>query len=179
MTPEEFHNNLNRAIDQTANDMIPVMQNAAQNGKALVVRRIQNIGLNRSYSTRPLPIFFFYNKALNAGGRALIERKRKSGEGISSREWRGANGLPVDKVRLTYTGNMFRGWNQLGAERRGLIVRGFVGGSNREVINKLRWNKSRFPEFDRPSPEEKQHIKENIIRPELKKALERNLFGRL
>ncbi|AVR47256.1 hypothetical protein C7S20_19470 [Christiangramia fulva] len=178
MTPEEFRNNLDRAIDKTAEEMKEVMQVAAVSAKNILKTRIQNKGLNRQYSRNPLPIFFFNGRALNAGGRALLQKKKKLGEGISYEEWRKAQGLPVDKVNLTYTGKMFGGWNQPGSERKGLVIRGFVGGINKEVRDKLKWNKSRFPDFDKPTPEEKKFIKENLVAPRLKELLQKNLFNR-
>lgn len=178
MTPEEFINNIDNALDKTAEEMKLVMLEAASNGKELVIRRIQNRGLNDQYSTNKLPNFFFRGKALNAGGRSLYEKSREKGEGISYREWRLANGLPVNNVRLTFSGKMFQGWNEARSERKGLIVRGFVGGINQEVRNKLKWNKSRFPNFDKPTPEEKRLLRDTLIRPRLKESLQRNLFKR-
>lgn len=178
MTPEEFRNNLDRAIDKTAEEMKEVMQEAAVSAKAIVTRRIQNKGLNKQYSRNPLPIFFFNGRALNAGGRALLQKKKKLGEGISYEEWRKAQGLPTNGVRLTYSGKMFQGWNVPSAERKGLVVRGLVGGINKEVRDKLKWNKSRFPDFDKPEPSEKQLIKEQLVAPRLKELLQKNLFNR-
>lgn len=178
MTPEEFNNNINSAIENTAEEMKSVMQEAALTGKALITRRVQNIGLNKQYSNQKLPTYFFRGKALNSGGRTLYEKARKEGGGISYREWRVANGLPVNNVRLTYSGKMFQGWNAARSERNRFIIRGLVGGINREVRDKLKWNKSRFPNFDKPNPEEKKLIKEQLIRPRLKEILEQNLFKR-
>lgn len=178
MTPEEFLDNIDNALNKTAEEMLPVMQEVASNGKELVIRRIQNRGLNEQYSTNKLPNFFFRGKELNAGGRSLYEESLAEGEGISYREWRSANGLPVNNVRLTFTGKMFQGWNQARSERKGLVVRGFVGGINQEVRDKLRWNKSRFPNFDKPTPEEKRLLRDTLIRPRLKEILQRNLFKR-
>ena len=165
MTPEEFENNIPIAIEKTAEEMKSVMQEAALTGKALITRRIQNQGLSKQYSRNKLPTFFFRGKALNAGGRSLLEKARKEGKGISYDEWRAANGLPTNNVRLTFSGKMFQGWNQARSERDKMIIRGLVGGVNKEVRDKLRWNKSRFPNFDKPSPEEKKLIKEELIRP--------------
>lgn len=178
MTPEEFENNIENALNKTAEEMKPVMQEAALTGKAIITRRIQNLGLNKQYSDNKLPTFFFRGKALNSGGRSLYEKAKKEGGGISYREWRKANGLPVNNIRLTFSGKMFQGWNQAASQRDKYIIRGLVGGINKEVRDKLRWNKSRFPNFDKPTSEEKKLIKETLVRPRLKELLKQNLFNR-
>ncbi len=147
MTPEDFQRNINSAIDRTAEEMKPVMELAALSGKGMVALRVQNSGFGRQYTSR-----------------SYVKLRRKKG-------------YEIRFVNLTFTGKMFQGWNVPNSERRGLIVRGVVGGSNIEVRNKLKWNKSRFPNFDKPNAEEKEIIKD-FVRPKLKEILQQNLFKR-
>ena len=178
MTPEEFQNNIDKAIENTMVGMIPVMKEAALSGKALLSLRIQNQGLNKQYSINKLPIFFFRGRGLQSGAtERFLDKKVKAGEGVSYKEWRSANGLPTDSVKLTFTGKMFQGWNIPFVERKGLIVKGAVAGNNPEVKNKLKWNKSRFPDFDKPDDKEKKMLKD-FIKPRLKELLQENLFKR-
>lgn len=148
MTPEEFQNNLDNAIEKTVVGLFPAMQEAALTGKALVARRVQNIGFGRQYKT----------------GRYKELRRKK--------------GYEIRFVNLTFTGKMFQGWTVPSSERNGLVVRGLVGGINKEVQNKLKWNSSRFPNFDKPTEEEKGIIIDNLIKPRLKELLQQNLFNR-
>lgn len=178
MTPEEFQNNLDNAIEKTVVGLFPVMQEAALGAKAMLRKRIQEQGLNKQYSTNKLPIFFFRGRGLQKGTERFLDKKSKEGEGVSYKEWRGANGLPTNNVRLTFTGKMMDGWNIPFVERKGLVVKGSISGSSKEVQNKLKWNKSRFPDFDKPNDAEKKIIIDNLIKPRLVELLQKNLFNR-
>lgn len=145
MTPEELLDNIDGAIERIAKDMAPTMQEAALTGKALLARRVQNTGFGRQYRSR------------------------------SYVKLRASKGYEIRFVNLTFTGNMFRNWNVPGNYRRGLVVGGTVGGLNELTRDKLRWNKSRFPSFDKTSEEEKDIIKENLIKPQLMESIRKNL----
>lgn len=145
MTPEEFLENLNGAVERIAKDMEPVMQEAALTGKALLAKRVQNTGFGATYRSR------------------------------SYVRLRARRGYEIRFVNLTYTGNMFRGWTTPANYRRGLVVGGSVGGSDQATRNKLRWNKSRFPVFDQSSDEEKEVIKDNLVNPRLMESVRKNL----
>lgn len=147
MTPEEFINKLNTAVEKTAEDMLPTMQEAALTGKALVARRVQNEGFGKKYRSR---------------GYILLRALR---------------GFEIRFVNLTFTGAMFRGWKIPGTYRIGLKVGGSVAGTDMETKNKLRWNKSRFPNFDKTNEEEETLLREKLIEPRLMESLRRNLFG--
>lgn len=147
MTPEEFQNNIDSAVDKTAEELKPVMQLAVKSLKAMIAMRVQNVGFGKQY--RP-------------GSYLKMRMKR---------------GYEIRFVNLTFTGKMFQGLNVPSAERTGLVVRGFIGGSTQEVQNKLKWNKSRFPNFDKPTDEEKKIII-NFIKPNVKELLQKNLFKR-
>lgn len=132
MELSQFINNLEKLVNNYDAEIRLIVDEVALNAIALIIRRIQQTGLSggRRYSTNKLPTFYFYNRALNAGGRQLLNRHRKkdfrdalrrAGEnvrrnsrlddmedGISYEEWRRANGLQTSFVDLTYSGKMFR-----------------------------------------------------------------------
>ncbi|MGG5486258.1 hypothetical protein [Gaetbulibacter sp. PBL-D1] len=146
MTPEDFISNLENAIEKTVEDLKPTMEEAALTAKALIARRVQNTGFGRRYTSR------------------------------SYVKLRAAKGYEIRFVNLTYTGRMFRGWKRPGTVRTGLKVTGTVGGVDVETINKLKWNKSRYPQFDKVNEDERKLLIENLIRPRVVRSLQHNIF---
>lgn len=145
MNPDDFIKNLNAAINKTANDMLPTMEEAALTGKALLAKRVQNEGFGKVYLSRG------YKKL-----RAL-------------------KGYEIRFVNLTFSGAMFRGWKVPNSMRTGLKVSGSVSGTDQETKNKLNWNKSRFPTFDKLQEDDKAIVKE-FIQERLHEALTANIY---
>lgn len=145
-TVEEFMDNLNKVLDRTATEMEPVMVEAALNAKALLSRRVHAEGFGRKYTSRAY---------------AALRVKR---------------GMQIRFVDLTFTGKMFQNWRLPGSYREDLKVGGYVGGTDDETKKKLKWNKSRYPEFDKLSDEEKSIIAENLVKPRLLTILNKNLY---
>lgn len=150
----------------------------AMSALGLVVNRIQQEGIpGRKYSTNKLPAFWFEDKALNGGGRALVEKHMKKKErafykmvgekvrnnkaidemenGISYDEWRQANGLQVNHVDLTFSGRMMQNLGVLGTKRNGNIWVTVIGGTNAEVIMKLEYTTKMFGKWLKPTDQEK------------------------
>lgn len=81
---------------------------------ALVRRRIQNEGKNAdgarldSYSTNPVPAFFFFGDSVTAAGEAKIRASAKKGHGVSYKEFREYNNRRTDITDLTFTGSMWK-----------------------------------------------------------------------
>ena len=148
MTPEQFLNNIDNAIERTANDLKPTMETAALTAKALLTRRIQTSGFGKRYRSR---------------GYVSLRARR---------------GYEIRFVNLTFSGDMFRSWKRPGNYRTGLKVGGTVGGTTVEAQNKLRWNKSRYPNFDKVNDEEKNIITQNLVKPEIVRLLQQNLLRR-
>lgn len=146
MNIEQFFSNLENAVEQTARDLEPTMQEAALTAKALLARRVQNTGFGKKYRSR------------------------------SYLRLRASKGYEVRFVNLTFTGAMFRGWKHPGIIRDGLKISGTVGGINQETVSKLKWNKSRYPNFDKINQEEKKIIIDNLIRRRTAEAFKKNLF---
>ena len=148
MTVEEYIQVLDNSIETLENKMFDVAEEIATGGLALVVNRIQSEGLpGRSYSTNKLPAFFAKGRENNAGGRAVLETKKVKAEGISYKEWREANGLQTSFVDLTFTGRMFQGLTVIEVTNKDGNYVAVVGGFDKEVNDKLRWNAIRFGQF--------------------------------
>jgi|SRR5690606_34226922 len=129
-----------------AQEMLPVMEEAALTGKGLLTRRVQNEGFGERY----IP------------GRYVKIRK--------------ARGFEIRFVNLTFTGQMFRGWSVPSSSNEGLIIRGTVSGIDELTRNKLGWNKDRYENFDLLTDEEKDIIYDNLIQPRLLEIIKQQLF---
>ena len=159
--------------------LLSALEEVAINAISLVVNRIQQEGLpGKQYSDQKLPPYFFYGKELNAGGRNILQRKDKKAlrvaltakgeklkkntgadqedDGISYREWREANGLQVSIVDLTFTGRMLQNLGILESQKQDGIYRIVIGGLDKEVKDKLKWNAQRFGDFFAFTEEEKK-----------------------
>lgn len=171
-------------VDNIISGLETELQNASEelalSLMGMVVNRIQQKGLEgRQYSKNPLPEYFFYDRWLNAGGRALYEKKTRKKireaisdigirknkrideqeDGITYEEWRIANGLQVAHVDLTFSGRMFQNLGIIGTKKVGEYYVTVIGGTNPEVILKLEWNKKRFGDFLKPTQEEAEKLK--------------------
>lgn len=146
ITPDQFNKNLDTALEETAQELEPVMEEAALNAKALLALRVQNKGFGRKYTSR-----------------AYVQLRK-------------AKGYEIRFVNLTFSGRMFQGWRIPGRYREGLKVGGYVAGSDDETKNKLKWNKSRYPSFDSLKKEEVELIRESIIQPKIVEYLRKNLL---
>lgn len=147
MSPEQFSSNLKIAVQKTLIDIEPTMQQAALSAKAMLTRRVQSSGFGKRYTSR---------------GYIRLRQKK---------------GYEIKFVNLTFSEAMFQGWKRPGTLRQGLKITGTVGGVDRATIDKLRWNKSRYPSFDQLNDEERNIIVENLVKPQVLAALKKNLFN--
>jgi hypothetical protein len=161
---------LDHMISTLEKELPKISEEIAMNAIALVINRIQQQGIpGKSYSENKLPVFFFEDRELNAGGRALIDRHKKKRQrdddraagikvrknarldelagGIDYREWRIANGLQVDHIDLTFTGRMFQNVGIVGTVITNETYITVIGGFDKEVKDKLRWNAQQFGDF--------------------------------
>lgn len=127
----------------------------AATGLALVRLRIERDGLpGKRYSTNPVPTFFFGNRTLNAGGRAYIKQNKTGTWG----GLRAAQGLPGDRVTLSYTVRM---WNSLSGGQgsgSGAVFVARLVSSDREGAAKVRWNTARYGDFLQPNARETRTV---------------------
>lgn len=139
-----------------------LVETQAQTALALVTLRVQNDGLGAyHYSPSPVPVFFFADRALNAAGRAYIQRKEKLKGAARLGTWgefRGAQGLPSDRVTLTYTGRMFRSLTTLYVGSTGTVYSARVVSADQEAADKVRWNMARYGDFLAPQATEAAEV---------------------
>ena len=165
---------LTEAIEATKADLLAaaprIVQLQAQTQLALVTLRIQSQGLGAyHYSPSLVPTYFFAKKVLNAGGRAYIKKNRLGNWG----GLRAAQGLPVDGVYLTYTGQMFRSLTSIYGGFSGTVYVGQVEASNQEEAAKVGYNMTRYGDFLAPTPSERDDIETAGAR-ELQQIIQRN-----
>jgi hypothetical protein len=138
---------------------------------ALMVQRIQSQGLKGvSYSVREVPTYRFFNRALNASGKAYIKQNKLGTWGA----FRDAQGLPSNIVNLTYTGGMFRGLLVAQAGNSGTVFRAKIVASNDEAADKVKWNTARYGDFLKPTVAEVAAGRD-YIRAEIQKIIKRGL----
>lgn len=91
-----------------------------------------------SYSTNPLPLFFFTHKGLGSGADkafdAYVKKQRKllgkNFKGISYEEFRRLNNRPTDHITLSFTGETLNDLDVLESKQDGQIVNTVVGSKN-------------------------------------------------
>lgn len=153
-----------------------IVQTQAQTALALVTLRIQSQGLGAfQYSPTRVPVFFFYNKALNGAGRQYVKNKQKQKGPDRLGTWgefRGAQGLPTDGVYLTYTGRMFRSLTTLYAGFTGTLYAARIVASDQEEANKVQWNMKRYGDFLRPIGAEVVEVQQ-VAQVELERIINR------
>lgn len=152
------------------------MAGVALSYKITQIRRNRGLFSNAKYSDNPgVPAYLYkgkngdYPRALNAAGRAYINRQIKegsrynAGKGVKTGgsrfnpftkagfvNWKGlraAQGLPTSKVDLTYTGRMFQNIGIIDNRVIGLNYQATIGGLDTETRNKLMWNFARYGNF--------------------------------
>lgn len=131
--------------------------------KGLVERKIRQIGFGAKYSENKLPAWFFLKKGKSNAGNAFVAAKEKKDNkgtkekdgvkiypddwGMTWKDLRRVEGLPVDHVDLGFTNKTWDGLlPQEPYYREGRIYCP-LGGSTAEVVDKLNWNRARYGDF--------------------------------
>lgn len=116
-------------------------------------------GSKASYSTNPVPTYYFKGKELNSGGRDYTS-KNKTGTWYGLRQ---AEGLRSEKVNLTHTGAMWRAYGVIDVVISNGKVTARVGlsGPESEVFD---FNVERYGAFFRNTPTELAQIQRDIER---------------
>lgn len=132
--------------------------------KAMAERRIKNEGIGETYSTNPIPAWFFHGKELNNSGLTWLKqhgvnakgeageathrngkkRKKKEAEQKIDRmgtwgEFRAAQGLQNSHKDWSYSNKMWAGMGVLGVEIKGDVYTAPLGGLNKEAQDKMNW----------------------------------------
>lgn len=91
-----------------------------------------------SYSSNPLPTFFFTHKGLGSGADkafdAYVKKQRKllgkNFKGVSYEEFRRLNNRPTDFVTLSFTGETLNDLDVLESKQNGRVINTIVGSKN-------------------------------------------------
>jgi hypothetical protein len=165
-TLDQYIGLLDTAIEKMEAELPKISEEMATNTMALIMNKVQQDGIGRTYSNNKLPLFYFHDRALNAGGRNALEKKKKAAKkdpdeyGMSYIEWRIANGLQVAHKDYTFTGRMWQNIQVIGTVRRGNNFITIMGGTDKETKDKLRWNAERDGEFFILAPEDEKIIQD-------------------
>ena len=133
MDIDQFNISVNNFLKAVANDLPVINARIAQSGLSLINDRILNEGIEgKSYSTNPLPAYFFTGKSISAGGEAKVKAKNKANKykGVSYTEFREANNLQTNHVDLRLSGDMWRDMAVLESNFRGFKGETYVGSKN-------------------------------------------------
>lgn len=137
-------------------------------GLALVRLRIERDGLpGKRYSTATIPTYLLYNRTLNAAGRAYIKRNPVGNWG----GLRAAQGLPSDRVTLSYTVRMWNSLTAAGGRGGSGVYEASIVSADREGAAKVRFNKARYGDFLKPNAQEAKQVSD-YADSELKRILQ-------
>lgn len=168
MKIEEFSHKMNELIAEIAQKSPAIVQTIAVDAIAMIRNRIQEKGQKASgeqlpgYSEKEVPAFFYFNKATNSAGRAIIKERQKEKRGLSYKDFKAANnGADSVKVKnLTFTGAMFRA---LAIKSQGVVGGKYqvvIGGTNPDSQDRINWNSDDYGDILDLSKQEREEIKE-------------------
>lgn len=115
--------------------------------KAIAERNIKEKGFGVMYSEKKVPAWFLSGKERNATGEAFIKDKEKKKEKTNWKELRQAQGMQTSFVDLSYENQMWANMQPGPVENDGDIVRAPLAATNKEVQNKMNWNRDRYGDF--------------------------------
>lgn len=136
MNIDEFNIAVNSFLSEVKNEAPVINAKITRSGLSLIHDRILNEGIEgKSYSTNPLPMFYFTGKSISAGGEAKVKatekRNKKAGiPGISYTDFRQANNLQTNHVDLRLSGDMWRDMDVLESNASGFKVITTAGSKN-------------------------------------------------
>lgn len=140
-------------------DATSVIQSMALTHKAVVVRRLQSEGIpGASYSEKGVPAYLVEKSSyarLNSGFDRMIKRKKKSGEPVSWKDVRAANGLQTNHVDYTFSGRTLQNLTIVDTVVNGPLVTAYLGANEPESASKLSYGFARYGNFLAPNEEEK------------------------
>lgn len=167
---EDIGDLLAPTIKKLAESIPGVMQIIAKDAQALVRGRIQEQGEDYQntklpgYSTTEVPAFFYFKKATNEAGRNIVKQRQKEKRGLSYRDFKAANNgaASVENTNLTFTGDMWRGFQIV---KEGDVGGNYIvslGGKTKGSDNKIGWNSERYGDILRLTKEEEDLLDENF-----------------
>lgn len=183
MNIQEFNNRINGFINELQSKAPVINAGITRSGLSLIHDRILNEGVEgKSYSTNPLPEFYFVGKSISAGGEAKVKAVAKKNKklgipGISYTEFRNANNLQTDHVDLRLSGDMWRDMDVL--ESTGTLRVTTVAGSKNSITYQngkktgdiVGYLAERYGDFLTPTKQE-ETILDNALDEELQNLID-------
>ncbi|GEM67561.1 hypothetical protein SMI01S_11670 [Sphingobacterium mizutaii NBRC 14946 = DSM 11724] len=162
----EFIAKLESVIKELPIEAENIAVEMALNQKGYVVRRIQSEGIpGESYSEKGVPAYLYSNDKWsnsyarkNSGFDRMIKNKKKSGELVSWKDVREANGHQTNFVDFTFTGRTFQNLKVVSIERSGFVAKAYLGSDNPEVSQRLFYGFKLYGDFLYPNEDEKRFL---------------------
>lgn len=147
-----------------------ISQVAAMDAIALIVRRIHDEGIGKTYSNKKVPAYLILldesrldTQKTKDFVRSVAARENPADRYTNWYEIRVAHGNGTSRdVNLTFTGEMFRQTGIIDVSKQGDYWVTTIGGLNKEVQDKMRWNAQRYGDFFVLTPEEYELIQSII-----------------
>lgn len=154
MDINQFNDKVNAMLTALPQAVQTINEGLALSAIPLIVNRLVDLGTDGAgkklgtYSTNPLPTFFYLHKGLGSGADAKLEalvkkRRKEEGEnfkGISYKEFREINNRPTNFVTLSFTGETLGDIGVLSNVINGFVVITTIGEQNK--VSKKSGNKT-------------------------------------
>jgi hypothetical protein len=169
----------------------------AISAKGMAERNIKEKGFGKVYSAVKYPAWFLHGKELNQKGTKFLADRGVTGPGQQGEakkprrkkgetgdpapfdkrtnwgEFRAAQGLQNSFVDLSYSNKMWANMQPVTVDMQGLVVRAFLGATNREAQEKMNYNRERYGDFIRNGlTEENGRVLIEVVQNELFNILE-------
>lgn len=182
MEPPELRQRIEKAKTALLNALLPEGGKAGADFAALVEDRVVSKGERSdggkfsSYSTKPVPAYFYFGRSRNASGERQVRAAAKNKQGVSYRDFRTFNGLNTGFKNFQFTGEM---WQNFGVRNVQVIGKGLVrieiGGKNERSKKLLGYHSDREnSNLSEPSQNEIKLVVDGI-RERLTQIIQREL----
>lgn len=164
--PEQLRRDILAAKNEFTKGLINVAETMALNAKAYVETKLRSEGVpGEKYSDNAIPVYWLFESAKTEAAKDKIsklsnQRRKEARKGkgslaqygwessyVSYKDLREAEGLPVDKVNLSFSNEMLRGWIIIEVENIGTFYVAKLGGKVQDVINKLAWQRDHYGDW--------------------------------
>ena len=166
MTIDEAIQEVDNLINDFDVKMSKVSEMAALDAKAIIILRIQNEGIGKTYSTKKIPAYLLLLDENKLDTQKTIDfvKSKANAEEKEDRytnwaEVREAHGNQSAFVDLTFTGRMLNNIGIIRTEVKDRVYHTYVGGFTEEVRQKIAWNVDRYGDFFQPTAEEEEILK--------------------
>jgi len=159
----ELISKLTALRDNLPSEMEGISVAVAQTHMATVVPRIKAEGIPRQqYSEKGVPAYLVEKNTYarqNAGFERMIKRKKKSGELVSWKDVREANGRQTNFVDFSFSMTTLNSLNVVSLENSGFVARAIIASTDADGQFRLEMGYKRYGDFLAPNDEDKEVIK--------------------